>query len=838
MNGWMKNVLLVVLLAAVTGGLTFAVKAESSQEPVSGIQITEGVLKEGIQDLRHTPILIQSETNPSEMYQMMTDQMGHFYGDFPDGDYKLKGLSIGNQWYSSGQTFNVEEGMIGDSRAGSVSETEKQKVTVPDFKGKKNVSGRLTEGSSGLKGDILLATISGPDEEIVSLSANGKGQFSAAMPNGTYYLFGVSSDSGFYALDQYVIVKGTTLYVDGKKTDSLNINLPERAFKGNASDSTTPLAKAAVVISKITKHYDYEFVEYTYTDRNGDFQIRGLKDGSYSMSVYHDTYFSWEQLSFEVSGGKLIIDGDETGNLNFKVPDLTLKGTLLDAGKPLGHAYLEIENRGDEDDWYDYFTVPVDKKGQFAYRLPDDSYSVVYVEERERHTPVNISFDIENGKIVQDGSVKDSLDIHLPPLTFTGRLHDQGQPLRGQVSVERDFGWEYDEDDEYDYDFEYDYDYDYEWYSAHTNKDGVFSMRLKDGEYLVSWVYLSDEQEDIYLYEPFEIKDGKLYVDGKEQSVYDIAVPPVSFHGVALDNGTPVTEGEVLVVSDEGDYHWKWIYGGDGTFSMRLKDGGYKVKEMHVAKDGTTAYLHVPFEIRGGQLTVDGQAIDKLEFNIPQVTVTGKLLADGKPVEGEIMITDVNDEEGMHHIWAWTNGSQGFSLRLADGDYVAEEGYLFDGTSFVADQPFSVINGQLMIDGVAADSLDITVPPVTLSGKATYDGNPIEEGHVSIVSNSSDDSWPRYYDSWIENGRYQFRLVDGEYRVESMSSWDAGYAQFDIEFTIEGGQLYVDGEKQDSLDLELNDGTMLDEFYWEWDEAWDDDSYEEIVEEMADDMDE
>ncbi|WP_026691319.1 hypothetical protein [Alteribacter aurantiacus] len=801
MNGWMKKGLLFVFVFAIMGSVIAGVHAEGlSNDDLTGVQFEEGRLKDGMQDLKHTAVLIQSQSNPSVFHQGMTDQMGNLYVDLPDGEYKLKGFNHGNDWYTTEQTFTIEEGMIGDSKGRESSLTKNHQVKGPVHKGKKNVNGQLLEGTSGLQGDLLIGTISETEEEIVTIKSNKKGQFSASLADGEYYLFGVSVNGGLYKYERMLEVEGNNLYVDGEKQTSLNIVIPERRYSGVVKDSKSPLEKAGVIIEYVGDQYgyeeddydydeefgydDYEFIEFTYTNRKGEYDIRDLEDGTYSLSVFHDTYYAWGTYLFDVVDGALFVDGKEVSTLDVNVPDMTLKGSLLDNGKKVGHGYVEVERYDNDGYSYDYFSVPVDKKGNFSYRLSDGNYTVTFVEERNRSTSVNLSFEIKDGKIMYDGSVRESLDIHLPPITFSGRLLDNGKALNGYVNVEGETqGGEY------------------SWYGGRTDKNGVFSLRLTDGVYEVSWVYLIDEYEEFYARTSFEMINGQLYVNGEKQKTLDITVPPVSLHGIVLDNGTPVREGEVVVVSENEDHVYKWL-NDDGTFSMRLADGRYSVREVYLYEGGTSAFVTVPFHILNGKTIVDEKEVDRLEVNVPPVTVTGYLLEEGEPVQGEVMVTPVDEKEEYHAIWSYTNEDNMFSLRLSDGNYQVQNVYLEDGTSFRTNQPFSVQDGRLIINDDYAEHLEITVHPITLTGTVKNGDYPVEEGYISVISEDEQD----WYDSWIESGTFRFRLSDGEYRVLAVDSWDVGYVDFDLAFTIENGELFIGEEKRDSLDLDLKEG--------------------------------
>jgi hypothetical protein len=790
-----KKFLYLLLMTAFlfSSSLGYAVNAQSTKNSIAPINLQAeknqkvgGTIKEGIHPVKNAQFLIQSRKN-SKMYYALTDAQGKFKTQLPDGAYTVKAINQNSSWYSTEETFSVEKGKINSSENQVIQVTEKTKAKEPLHKTDLNIHGVLKEGDKGIKGDLIVSRYTSEyEEEIFIIASKNNGEFSAYLPDGDYYLFGVEVDGGFYRQENYFKVEGSELYVEDQKQSNLTVTLPLKAYNGNISDSSKPLTEAEVILEKVISEEDYyyDFVEYVKTDKKGDYSLRELADGSYSLSVYHQTYYAWEVLKFDVVNGKLYVDGSEVNTLTIKAPDVTLKGKLLEEKTPITTAYISMEGYTEDGDYNGAFDIGVDKKGSFEYRLSDGYYVITSVYENNRQTSLNASFEIQNGKLIQDGEVKTLLTITLPSVTFTGKLLDQETPLQGHVYVENIAG-----------------DGNFEWYYASTDENGIYSLRLKDGQYTITGAYLYEENEDVGIFMQFDIQGGKLYVNGEKQDLLELQVPPVSLYGKVLDGENPVSGGYVSISTVEESYYY-WTYlDQEGNFTKRLADGDYRINTIDL-DDGTNAQINVAFTISNGKLLVNDEEQESLTIALPNVTVQGSLLDAGNPISGSINIYSTT-AQNQTYFYGWANEEGRFQLRLPDGEYVLDTIYLFDGTSYTPSTQFTVSSGQLFVDGEKVENFDISIPPKTLYGMV-FDGDQIVDyGYVNVMEVGGQQKW---YHSWIEGGSYQFRLPDGEYELLSVDT-PQGYVTFNKTFTITNGKPVVDGVELDSWDLNLQDGT-------------------------------
>lgn len=759
---------LVFVMSVALGNVSAAPKKEEIPA------IVKGSIKENGKSFKNSLVILQ-EKGKLERIFTTTGSGGTFKAKLADGTYTVKAIKSKNEWFSTNESFAVKEGKIKGLKDGEIHLSDKQQKKKPSSEAS-NFSGVLKEGDKGLKADLIVARYGEYDEEIYVVSAKNNGSFSAYLPDGTYYLYGVEEARGFYRYSkQFTVVDGVVLF-DGEPQSTLDITLPVRAHNGKVGDSANPLAEASIMLEKrvFGEEYDSEFIEYVAANKKGEFSLRKLEDGIYSIGVDHATYFAWNQLTFEVVDGDIVIEGEKASSLQIVVPDLNVKGTLTDGKKPITNAYVIIE--GDE---YGFGT-PVDSKGNFQYRLADGQYAIYMVDEPYRSTMVNVHFEIQDGKMVQDGNNGTSLNIELPPVTFSGKLVEDGISLQGEVAVET-----------------VSEDGNFEWYYAFTDENGIYSMRLKDGSYRVTHGYLFEEGEEIFLSEDFEIRNGKLYVDGQEQSLIELEVPPVSVYGVVKDQGQPVAEGYVTVTSEDYNIYVGKQINPDGTFTMRLPDGQYQIREIYL--EGSSAPMNLVFSIQDGKMYVGGELQEVLEINVPPVTVTGTLSESGTPLMGDLYVTQMNEADMPLEAWSMTNEEGVFKFRLPDGEYFVGGVYLYDGTSFRPNTIFSIESGELYVNGEKSEQLDIQIPPITVTGTLTDQGTPVYGGMTVTEINTEEE--PFYTWTWIDNGSFQLRLPDGDYRVLDVQMDDGTSFNPGTEFSVISGKLYINGELAESLDL-------------------------------------
>ncbi|PLS08899.1 carboxypeptidase-like regulatory domain-containing protein [Neobacillus cucumis] len=686
-----KLLLLLVLIMSGTGTISNAKAATVKNNPLKTVS---GTIKEDGKSVKNSLVLIQDKDN-SKWIHTLTDGKGEFKSKLSDGTYSVKAFKGKNSpWFSVNEKFIVKKGKIKGLKEGEIDLSKKEKSKKPSTQSS-NFNGVLKEGSKGLKANLIISKYD--KEEIYTVSSIGNGSFSASLSDGNYYLFGIEEDGGFYRYTFEFTVENGKVLVEGVEQSNLFISIPTNAYSGKVADSISGLAGAEIVLEKSLSddEYDTEYIQSTTTSKQGTFSLRALSDGTYSISVYHETYYSWNSVTFTIQNGIAYVNGVKTSSFQIKVPDLNVKGTVTDGKAPIGNSYITFEGQIAEGE-YIGFSTPVDSKGNYQYRLPDGNYTVYSIDEQNRNTTVNIPFEIQDGKLLQNGVVVTNLKIVLPPVTFNGKIVDSGVPLQGAINIEKNLE-----------------DGNMEWYSAVTDENGLYSLRLTDGNYRVTGGYLFEEGQDVGLSAEFNIINSKLYVNGEERSILELQIPPVSVNGLVTEGDHALTSGSISVTSeDQSFYSWKNL-NPDGTFTLRLADGNYKVMDVYL-EDGTSASINQSFSIVDGKTYVNGELQEVLKISVPPVTVKGFLTQSGNPVIGYLYIMETNNAENPLEAWAYTNEEGKFQLRLPDGSYKVYEVYLNDGTTVSSDMEFKVESGQLYVNNEPAEGIQIEMPVTTI----------------------------------------------------------------------------------------------------------------------------
>lgn len=766
----------IITISAVIGIVS------SAQTKDSGMGFVEGSIKEDEKTLKNSQVMISEKGKLHPIY-IMTDANGSFKSKLSDGTYTVKAIKDrNNNWYSTSDTFIVKKGkIIGKGNQIAISAKNKEKKAS---KKSSNFKGKLKEGNKGLKADLILSRYSEDEEEIIRITSEDNGKFSAKLDDGNYFLFEVEVDGGFYRHELGFTVKDGIIFIDGKPHKrQLSITLPVHTYSGIVTDSTTGISGANIVLEKRISNDEYntDFIQNVITDQTGSFSLRALTDGIYTLSVYHDTYYSWKHLSFEVIDGKIYRDGEETSSLQIMIPDMNVKGKVLEGTQPIPDTHVSIVRSGSDE--YIWYNVRTDAEGHFQYRLEDGMYTIQGIDEPNGQTEMNIPFEIRDGKVLQNEEETSLLTIELPPVSLNGKLVESGNPLQGSIFIEKITD-----------------EFNQEGFNASTDENGTFSLRLKDGSYRVSSGYLYGDGEQISFNTTFEILNGQLVMDGQEQTLIELEVPSVSLHGLVKDGDRTVTNGMVSVTSqDQSVDIWKSI-NSDGSFAMRLTDGDYYVKSIQI-EDGTTTELFQPFSIVDGKLSKDDQLLEVLEISAPPVTLTGTLTEEGTPVIGNFYIMEINDAETPLQYWGNTDDEGKFQFRMLDGDYKVYNVGFPDGSNFSPGTVFSIQSGQLYVNDELTDQLNIDVPPLNLSGHVVNGEESVDQGQLYISMLTGYNG--AYVD--IYNGFYQTRLRDGEYEILYVYDYQNGYFEMKKNFVISNGKPFVDDQAVSTLDINLQD---------------------------------
>jgi Leucine-rich repeat (LRR) protein len=319
--------------------------------------------------------------------------------------------------------------------------------------------------------------------------------------------------------------------------------------------------------------------------------------------------------------------------------------------------------------------------------------------------------------------------------------------------------------------------------------NGNFSLKLGEGFYQVTGITIqSDIPKTFSINQPFEIRDGKLYVNGKQENHLEIKLLPHNVSGHVIDeNGLPVANTKLIynggnVTTDD-----------QGNFSLYLNDGSYSFSSVLYYSERTL--INVPFEIKDGNLYVNGEQTDRLEIKLPPVNLNGILLDEsGSPVESASVAVQVNNN---NHYYVYTDAEGKFKLRLDDGTFTISTVEI-GKDSIPYNIPFEVKDGKLYVNNQLKEKLEIKLLPVTLKGSLRdINGLVLENAQVTVYSN---EGW--YYTKTDSNGLFSLRLKDGNYNwiyIYHNNEW----INLNVPFEMRNGNLYIDGEIKEQLELKI-----------------------------------
>ncbi|WP_197277547.1 carboxypeptidase regulatory-like domain-containing protein [Bacillus sp. FJAT-27245] len=687
-------------------------------------------------------------------YSANTDAKGHFTLRLADGTYRMQNIFIGNTATPFNIPIEIKDGKL--LVDGKLKEHIEIKLPPTSFRG----TLQDENGTPVVNANVQISSISEGNHQWYGTNTDTQGHFSYPLIDGEYRLNYVSIGNSKAPLSIIFQIKNGKLYVNGELKEQLEVKLPPVTLKGRLLDENgIPFADASIEFDGDSGWFG------TWTDAQGAFTAR-LADGVYRAShVWTSKETIAQDIQFEIRNGKIYVNGELKNQIEITLPPVTLKGSLVDEdGIPVPNASIYIEENGRG------YSTQTDAKGNFTKRLVDGMYRITQVWNGKEGTQLNVYFEMKEGKLYINGEPKAQLEVRLQPVTVKGNLVDEkGLPVvKANVQISGNSTG------------------NNQWYGTNTDDHGSFSYRLADGEYRLNYVSTENSCAPISII--FEIRDGKLYVDGEFKEQLELKLPPISFKGILLENGQSVKDATVFVevngigVPSRTD--------AQGNFSYRLIDGIYRISYIWNGNEGIQQ--NIPFEIKEGKLYVLGEQIEKLELNLPPVTLKGTLVEDNG-----IPVANVSVEiEGDNTWFSTRTDAQGaFTARITDGAYRIY--HVWTGKEAIpVNFHFEIENGKIYVNGILSNQLDIKLPPVTLKGYLVDEaGIPVSNASIYIEANS------RGYSTTTDaEGYFSNRLVDGMYRIYHVWNGKEGL-QLDILFEIKEGKLFVNGDPAEILEI-------------------------------------
>ncbi|PLT35744.1 hypothetical protein [Bacillus sp. V5-8f] len=700
---------------------------------------------------------------------LRSDISGNFSARLVDGHYTVTGVDLRESpdFIAMNKEFEIRNGKLFIENV----ETQTLDLRIPA----ESLKGKLLDGDKGVANSRL--TIRNINRnQTFSLHTNESGEFGSRLPDGSYLVERAYLEDEFASVNLSVefTIENGKLYVSGTAKDRLVINLPAITLKGIVSDSNGSVENFTLSIRK----QDSTNSVSVKTNYQGEFFGR-LADGNYKIeSGYSPTSWSPLDIAFSIVNGKLQIDGEESESLRVIIQSITLKGIVMADDLPAKNVSLTIERI----DKGQYFTISSNESGQFYGRLEDGKYQLTQVNTQDnQRTKMDLSFEIKEGKIYVNEEEKEQLQVNLPSVTLKGIVLDEGKTV-----TSADLGIEQINN--------------YQYFNARTNQDGAFHVRLPDGQYRITGVYMENSWNQLDI--PFEIKDGKLIVGGQEKDQLTVNLSPKTLHGLLLDGDKPVTNATLFARNMANYQEVSLNTDNNGQFSGRLKDGSYQINTIILNHTQWVELGLIEFSIKDGLLYVSQEKKEKLILQLPSVTLKGKVL-DGSNVVPNVNV-ELRNEDTYNHFNVQTNETGEFVGRLKDGNYSVARIYTQYSGWVDIKLTFSISGGKLLINGVEEDSLIVNLPKSTLTGKV-FDGTvpaldvdfqiQHQNGNITYIRTKSDGSFTAY-------------LSDGEYKIGYISLLNNVIANSNIVFSIIDGKLVINGKESEQLRVELSPMTL------------------------------
>jgi hypothetical protein len=706
--------------------------------------------------------------HPSVNYVTTTDENGYFHLGLPDGDYFINGVSLNGSMISVGTTFKINDGKLVVNGANEeVLQVRLNPVTVrgeisvegysngrgsievvnildnkhysakADANGQFELriptglyktkavshqevgtilhyqtfaytSGKLTVG--GVVQEKLMVKVgplakvkghvekSASDSSIVSgihirladqnysIPANVQrdGSFEFLLQDGQYQVTSVTVNDEYVPFPLPFQVIGGKLQIDSVEQAELLVKILPVSLKGN------------VIFPNGEAPYDVyiEIKEQTTNATYGSWAIDSFKfripDGVYKVSrVYLNNEQQWYEMNvdFSIVDGKLVVNGVEQNEMALRIP------AILNAQVSFGYqttnqfVYFEIIDQTGKK-----YTKWSNSDGSFSLRLPDGPYRIrhAYPDERKNWVLIEpIHFSLIDGLLYVDGENLPTLTIDVPKVqSITGRVVTENANPANNATIRVALDTS-----------------DSGVLPLLTDGNGYFTVPLQDGHFKVVSIIYNDET--IRLSTSFEVRGGKVFVDGVEQSQWVVSIPPVNFQATVVNEEGLSQKDEVIsIFGNSGDYVHFPITNVNGQISLRLADGNYEIGSLKSQQITESIIYSLKFTIKNGKLIVGGVERTSLTIMIPKVnTVPAYVEMNGEPVtDGSISISLENGN--VYKVVQVNNPNGEFTLKLQDGKFkvtrIEKNGY-----SKAINLLFEVRNGKIFVGEVEQEKLVI-----------------------------------------------------------------------------------------------------------------------------------
>jgi hypothetical protein len=720
-----------------------------------------GILTKGESPLSDVTFSLRS-TDKNTWYNLKTDKNGAFSHTLPDGNYLLEGIWLPAEgtWYELRKSFTV-------------SGTFKLAINVLDAT-KGNVKGKLLKGAEPL-GKTIFSVKNKATDQWFDAQSNEYGQFEMNLPNGDYLLAGVwvNKENQWYELNQSFTVAGALQFdIDvlnsGKNTPNLT-GVLKRGY-----EILPNLVFSFHTTTEDVKWYDVK------TNAVGEFQMV-LPDGNYQIDgIWIPAENKWYELNltFSISSGKLV--GTEKLSIQLGETADNVVGTVTDSLGGIKQAEIFIYSQGDSFSTW----VHTDDTGKFSSHLEDGVYGIAEIKTEHSYHSNNYQgdtlFSIKNGKMLVEGQEKSELSIHFANINVQSIVYAaDGSLINDTQSV-----------------FIRSVDANPAKTTWSEIVDGKASFRLADGEYMAEFIFSTNFRSP--LKQPFTVLNGEVYIEKVKKDQLEFKLHPITLKGKLLEEGTLLPNtGLVIYKTGQSSFDPTLMYRSDsdenGEFSFGLPDGEYILSYAIVNEEHV--YIQKNFEIRDGQLYVNGAYSELLHVSVPKLFQLKVLLEENGNILRNATSLDIAGENMNYGIMADVNGD--FIFNLPSGQYEVKSFQQNGHVYSINPYRFKIVSGKLFVDGVEKEYLKVPVPPITVKGKVVDQSGQLQKD--TQIRLMSADGLTEYQANTNNLGEFQLRFQDGSYLLERIYLKNSRSIITNLPFTVENGKLKLNGQVANEL---------------------------------------
>jgi hypothetical protein len=506
--------------------------------------------------------------------------------------------------------------------------------------------------------------------------------------------------------------------------------LPGGTIQSNVGSLTlgeTPLANITFSLYNTETNVWYDFT----SNENGNFTY-ALPNGTYKIDgVWVDPTWYVLGKTFTVTNG--LVDGKPLtiDALDYQIPTddtANVLGTVQNGTQPLSHLTFSIHST--DGTWYDAKT---DKNGQFAFELPDGSYVVdgIWDQASEKWYELNQIFTVADGEL--QGSTELLIDIAtVASDNVFGTLTKGSDALSNLTfSVRTAAG-------------------DEKWYSATTDANGNYSLRLPDGDYQLEGIWNSSESKWYVLNKTFTVADNlqldiNVFTDGPADLTPNVT-------GVLKKGMETLTNVVFSVHTTTGDETWYDITSDEeGNFSAQLPDGSYMLDGIWLATENKWYELKQEFTVDGTyELTIDVLAaeppagdvtapvIDMPHFGVHAVSPTSleySMKVNEEAKAYYVLLSENADVPSKQQVKEGKNRENQPALKASTITLVADQRTVHTINGLTASTKYKLVT---FMEDASGNATDLHVfLPTTLAEETTPPPQEVVEGSISFIINST-----------------------------------------------------------------------------------------------------